>query len=227
MENPELILFRNTARRLLPLLDELVFCGGCATAQMFSEVGFIRPTPPQWLDVIAKTQGDMGWGGLTVKLKEMSLREDTIGRGRWKLGALTLCFWNVDPLYNPFASRFISDAYAMPRKVMAAPDLKVKLVNPAMFLALKLEAFHGRGGNDFQHSDDLNDLIAILAGRAEVAFDLRLAAPQVKTFIQRNLAEYKSKRDFQEAIKRVLNNDEARIATTLTRLNEIVRIDLK
>jgi hypothetical protein len=228
MENPELVLFRNTAKRMQPMLEELVFAGGCSTSLLFSEADFIRPTPPQWLDVIASTQGDLGHMALTIKLKEMGMREDTIfGRGRWKMGALTVCFWNVDPVFSPFASRFLPEAFSMPRKYPVAPDMKVKLVNPAFFLALKIEAFQGRGQGNYQTSDDLNDLVALLSARAELAFDLKLTAPHVRTFVQKQLAELKPKSDFLEAIKRILNNDEPRIALALARLNELVRIDLK
>jgi hypothetical protein len=228
MENPELILFRNTAKRMEAMLDQLVFAGGCATALLFSEQGFIRPNPPQWLDVIASSDGELGHTGLTIKLKEMGMREDTtVGRGRWKMGALTVCFWNVDPVFSPFSSRFMRDAYAMPRRVAATPEMKVKLVNPAFFLALKIEAFQGRGQGSFQTSDDLNDLVSILSARAELAFDLKLAAPQVRSFVQRNLAELKPKHEFQEAMRRILAGDEARIELAQSRLNELVRIELK
>jgi hypothetical protein len=227
MENPELVLFRNTVKRMQPMLDELVFAGGCSTALLFSEADFIRPTPPQWLDVIASTQGELGHTGLTIKLKEMGMREDTIfGRGRWKMGALTVCFWNVDPVFSPFASRFMRDAFAMPRRYPVA-DMKAKLVNAAFFMAVKLEAFQGRGQGNYQTSDDLNDLVSLLSARAEVAYDLKLAAPQVRAFVQKTLAELKPKHEFQEAIKRILNNDATRIELALARLNEVVRIDLK
>ncbi len=228
MENPELVLFRNTLKRMEPMLPELVFAGGCATSLLFSEPGFIRPIPPQWLDVIANTQGELGHMGLTIKLKEIGMREDTmIGRGRWKMGALTVCFWNVDPVFNPFASRFIRDAFAMPRKMAAGPGLNVKIATVAFFMAMKLEAFLGRGLANFQSSDDLNDLVSLLAARTEIAFDLRLAAPPVRSYIQRGFAELKPKSDFQEAIKRILNYDARLIELALARLNEVVRIDLK
>jgi hypothetical protein len=211
MENPELVLFRNTAKRMQPMLDELVFTGGCAISLLFSEPGFIRANPPQWLDVIANTNGELGHTGLTIKLKDMGMREDTmIGRGRWKMGALTVCFWNVDPVFSPFAT----------------PEMKVKIVNPAFLIALKIEAFQGRGQANYQ-SDDLNDIVSLIAARPELPFDLKLAPPTVRGFVQKNLAELKPKHEFQEAVKRILGGEEALVEKALQRLNELVRIDLK
>jgi hypothetical protein len=228
MENPELVLFRNTAKRMQAMLEELVFTGGCAISLLFSEPGFIRANPPQWLDVIANTTGELGHTGLTIKLKDMGMREDTmIGRGRWKMGALTVCFWNVDPVFSPFASRFIRDAFAMPRKYPATPEMKVKLANPAFLMALKIEAFLSRGQSNFQSSDDLNDIISLIAARPELPFDLKLAPPTVRGYVQRNLAELKPKHEFQEALKRILGSDTSMVEKALLRLNELVRIDLK
>ena len=115
----------------------------------------------------------------------------------------------------------------MPRKYVADPDLNVKIANMAFFIAMKLEAFLGRGLANYQSSDDLNDLVSLLAARTEIAFDLRLAAPTVRSFIQRSFAELKPKSDFQEAIKRILNYDTRLIELALARLQEVVRIDLK
>ena len=37
----------------------------------------------------------------------------------------------------------------------------VRVVTPALFIATKLEAFHGRGGHDIAASHDLEDIIAV------------------------------------------------------------------
>jgi hypothetical protein len=44
--------------------------------------------------------------------------------------------------------------------------LKIRLVAPIYFCASKLEAFAGRGKNDFHASRNQEDLIAVVDGRA-------------------------------------------------------------
>jgi hypothetical protein len=47
------------------------------------------------------------------------------------------------------------------------PDLRVRVVTALYFCATKLEAFAGRGKHDYQSSHDLEDLMAVVDGRAE------------------------------------------------------------
>ena len=46
------------------------------------------------------------------------------------------------------------------------PDLRVRVVTAVYFCATKLGAFAGRGKNDYQSSHDLEDLMAVVDGRA-------------------------------------------------------------
>jgi hypothetical protein len=47
---------------------------------------------------------------------------------------------------------------------------------------MKLEAFHGRGNDDVMSRHDLEDLITVVDGRAEIVADLRVAAPDVRSY---------------------------------------------
>jgi hypothetical protein len=44
----------------------------------------------------------------------------------------------------------------------------LRIVTPALFVATKLEAFHGRGGGDVFASHDLEDIVAVADGRPEI-----------------------------------------------------------
>lgn len=45
---------------------------------------------------------------------------------------------------------------------------RIQLIDPVHFVATKLEAFDGRGNNDFVMSHDLEDVICVLDGRPEL-----------------------------------------------------------
>jgi hypothetical protein len=59
--------------------------------------------------------------------------------------------------------------------------LKIRLVAPVYFCASKLEAFASRGENDFSVSRDLEDLIAVVDGRAELVGEIQAAANDVRS----------------------------------------------
>ena len=68
------------------------------------------------------------------------------------------------------------------------------------FLATKLEAFKSRGGGDVLVSHDLEDVIRVVDGRAEVASELQAAPEDLRGFVRTNLAAFSTDRHFGEAM---------------------------
>ena len=58
--------------------------------------------------------------------------------------------------------------FGRPPKVQGIAGYDARIVTPPLFIATKLEAFHGRGGDDLFTSHDLEDIIAVVDGRAEI-----------------------------------------------------------
>ena len=77
------------------------------------------------------------------------------------------------------------------------------------FLAMKLEAFHGRGNDDVMSSHDLEDLITVIDGRAEIVDELRIAAPDVRSLVASELHQLLGRRDFIDALPGFLLPDSA------------------
>jgi hypothetical protein len=226
MEKPELILFKNTVRRMQPLLGELVFAGGCATAVFCSDPDFERAHPAQWLDVISNHKGEVGYINLAVKLKEIGLREELGSAGRWKLGTLGVNVWNTESGLSAVPSRFTRDAFATPKIMAIIPEAKVRMAHPALMLAFRLEQIAQLSGDALLRSDAMNDASALLASRGELHFDLKLAATPIKVFVQKTLATLKPKSDFNQALRHYLGDHEARVAKAMQQINDLVRIDL-
>ena len=103
-------------------------------------------------------------------------------------------------------------------------DLKIRLVAPVYFCASKLEAFAGRGRNDFHASRDLEDLIAVVDGRAELVGEIQSAASDVRSYLAKEIKKLISIREFNDALPGHLPPDPAsqdRIGTIISRLEEI------
>jgi hypothetical protein len=63
------------------------------------------------------------------------------------------------------------------------PGLRARVVTGVFFCATKLEAFAGRGKNDYLSSHDLEDLIAVVDGRAELVEEIQAGPEDVRTYI--------------------------------------------
>jgi hypothetical protein len=67
-------------------------------------------------------------------------------------------------------------------------------------VASKLEAFHGRGADDVTLSHDLEDIIAVIDGRAEIVDEIGEAEPEVRQYITFEVGALLKNADFVEAL---------------------------
>ena len=101
-----------------------------------------------------------------------------------------------------------------PTAIATAPTLQisghdVRVVTPVLFIATKLEAFHGRGGDDVIASHDLEDIIAVVDGRPEIVGDVAAASDDVRAYIGDEIGALLHNRDFTEALAGFLLPDPA------------------
>jgi hypothetical protein len=98
------------------------------------------------------------------------------------------------------------------------PGLRILMVSSVYFCASKLEAFGDRGKNDYAGSRDLEDLIAVVDGRAELV---------VRSYLAKEIAKLLGARRFVDALPGLLAPDSAsqeRITTVMARLKEIASL---
>jgi hypothetical protein len=93
MRDPNLDMLAAAAHLLQPLLDQLVFLGGCTTGLLIADpaAGGIRPTKD--VDVITEIGSYAEYGALSERLRGLGLRED-VSEGaplcRWRYKDLTI-----------------------------------------------------------------------------------------------------------------------------------------
>lgn len=59
---------------------------------------------------------------------------------------------------------------------------EIRLITAPYFLATKLEAFRGRGRNDFR-SHDLEDIVTVIDGRPETVEEVRHARADLQKYL--------------------------------------------
>jgi hypothetical protein len=107
------------------------------------------------------------------------------------------------------------------------PDLRVRVVNPVYFCATKLEAFAGRGKGDYQSSHDLEDLIAVVDGRSELANEILAGPKDVRAYTATEISKLLENPAFLDALPGYLLPDQAsqaRVSILLKRLKTIAAI---
>lgn len=207
MANPNLALLDSAARLLRPLLDDLVFIGGCATGLLITDPAAASVRPTMDVDVITEVASYAAY----ASLRELGLVEEPEGGVicRWRSGELLLDVMPADERILGFSSRWYVPALASAQPVELASG-RIRLISPEHFLATKLDAFHGRGASDIGASHDLEDALAVIDGRAGIERKVRAAAPEVRGYVAREFGRPLARRAFIDALPGFLLPDSAK-----------------
>lgn len=211
MADPNRTFFESAVRLLAPVLDELVFVGGCTTGIFITDpaAGGIRPTRD--VDAIVDVTSYAQYTALSERLRALGLVEDTSDGAplcRWRKDTLILDVIPTDASVLGFSNRWYPTAIDTAQRLDLAGE-HVRIVTPALFLATKLEAFHGRGADDVLSSHDLEDIVTVVDGRPEIVNDVVSADERVRAYISADIQSLLDNPDFVEALAGFLLPDAA------------------
>jgi hypothetical protein len=209
--DPNRALFESVVHLLAPLLDELVFVGGCTTGLFLTDpaAGGIRPTKD--VDAIVDVTSYAKYAALSERLRALGLAEDpTPGAPlcRWRRDEFIVDVMPVDEHVLGFSNRWYPAAIET-AQILQIAGHEVRVVTPALFIATKLDAFHGRGGGDIVASHDLEDIIAVVDGRPAIGSDVAAARADVRDYIGTEIRALLDDPNFVEALGGFLLPDAA------------------
>ena len=191
MHDPNLQLLEAAARLLEPLLDHVVFVGGCVTGLLITDPAAADMRPTTDVDVIAEAYSYAEYDVLSDSLRELGLTEDNREDAptcRWRHGSLVIDVMPVDAAVLGFTNRWYQPAIESAERVDLS-GLTLRCITPVYFVANKLEAFHGRGDGDYFASHDLEDVIAVVDGRQELVDEMLETPQDVRDYIRDDFAK--------------------------------------
>jgi hypothetical protein len=107
------------------------------------------------------------------------------------------------------------------------PGLRIRAVTAVYFCATKLEAFTGRGRQDYLSSHDLEDLIAVVDGRSALIDEIDQASSAVRTYVSSEVRKLLQINAFMDALPGYLLPDAAsqgRLVNLIARLKKIASL---
>ena len=176
-----------TARRMAPMLADVVFVGGQMVELLITEPAAVRIRPTDDVDVVAHVTTRTAYHDLQMRLVALGFAPDhrlnaPICRMRTS-DDLVLDVMPVDERVLGFSNRWYPLALDTATVVALAPDLTIRAISAPAFLATKWEAFRDRGAGDPFHSHDLEDIINVMAGRRHVIEEVAASAEDARLFI--------------------------------------------
>jgi hypothetical protein len=106
---------------------------------------------------------------------------------RFKKGSLILDVLPTDKKILGFSNKWYKDGISEAQKInLVGYDIQVFTV--PYLIASKIDAFKGRGKDKFRDSFDIEDIVTIIDGRAEITTDLNEAKQLVKQELKKEFS---------------------------------------
>jgi predicted nucleotidyltransferase len=226
-QNPNIAQLVAAAAKLEPLLNKIAFVGGCVTGVLVTDPAAAPVRPTLDVDVIVEAASYVEFTVLEQTLRHLGFHESRTEEApvcRWVSGDLILDFMPTDPLILGFSNRWYRGALEN-SEITTVGEFKIRIVSAPYFIATKIEAFYGRGNNDFQMSHDLEDVVTVIDGRAEITNEVRIASAELQKYLSDEFRKLLSNRDFIEALPGHLLPDAAsqqRLGLLLSRMKQFV-----
>lgn len=188
------------------LLEKVVFVGGCTTALLVDDVvtlQHIRSTED--VDMIVEVLSKSEYQDLCQKLRQRGFKEsvedDVICR--WRLGSMIVDVMPTDQEILGFSNIWYPEAVEFAKSYQLPSNRIIRVVSPTYFLATKIEAFAGRGNNDFLASQDIEDILSLIDGCSSLIADLHAANKKVKSAIAVAIQTFLNESDFEYQVQSV------------------------
>jgi predicted nucleotidyltransferase len=224
--NPNLAQLLALAGKLDDLLSRIVFVGGCVTDLLITDPAAAPARPTFDVDAIVAVGSYSEFTFLENELRMLGFKQPHTEDApicRWRIGSLVFDVMPADLSVLGFTNRWYQPAFENAQR-MQIGNFEVALITAPYFLATKLEAFHGRGKNDFR-SHDLEDIIAVVDGRPELADEVRVSSSELQEYLSTEISQLLSNRGFLQALPGHLLPDAAsqqRAGLVLNRLKQLV-----
>ena len=180
------------ALALGPLRERLVFVGGCATGLLLTNPAAAGVRPTEDVDAIVEVASLAGYHALQPLLAERGFHqtmEDNTPPFRWYWHRLQLDLVPVDAHVLGFANRWYRPGFASAVSTELAPGVALRHLDAPHFVATKFEAFDDRGARDVYTSHDLEDIVTVVDGRAELVGELTSAPAVLRTHVVDHVRE--------------------------------------
>jgi len=225
-DDPNLDMLQLAADGLGPLLEDVVFVGGCAAGMLITDPAAPPTRETMDVDVIVELASSHDYHMLSEQLRQRGFREDQSDGApmcRWLFRSVKVDVMPTDEAILGFSNRWYADAMLSARNIRLPAGMNIRMVTAPLFLATKLEAFYGRGNGDYMASHDLEDLIAVLDGRGSIVSEVKDAGA-VSSYLAKAFGYLLALDEFHDALPCHLPADVAsqmRIAILLERMEAI------
>lgn len=199
-------MLERAAQELAPFLDEVAFVGGATVALWLTDPAAPKPRVTKDVDVVVEVATRVAWYRFEERLRAYGLRNDMSSPVicRWRAGSpgdeLVIDLMPGDAAILGFENRWQRPALDHAKDISLPSGRQIRAIPPPYLIATKLEAWNGRGGGDHLRSHDLEDIINLIDGRAEIVDEVEDVSGDLRSFLSREIATLLEQPRFKDAI---------------------------
>ncbi|MFK5947725.1 MAG: hypothetical protein QM500_03010 [Methylococcales bacterium] len=211
VKNPNLDLLMLAVDQLGGLSDEMIFVGGCATGLLITDLAAPPIRVTRDVDAIVQVVSRVEYYQLSEKLREQGFKEDASEDApicRWVSENVILDVMPTDKDILGFGNDWYAPAAENADLIQLPSGKQIKMVSAPYFLITKLLAFEGRGGGDYLMSHDIEDIIAVIDGRAELLSEVFNSDENLIKALSERFSEMLENAAFIDAISGHMPTDE-------------------
>jgi len=189
------------------------FVGGAIVPFLLDHPGLNPARPTDDVDVIIELLSHTRYSEVEERMRALKFDHDmTPGapKCRWLLGGkLIVDIMPTDGAGLGLNTQWFTEALASASERVIREGVRLRLISPPAFIALKLAAFRDRGKEDYYGSHDLEDLLTVIDGRDAIVNELAGASVALRSYVRDELRSLSAVRDFRDAVSGALSSDDA------------------
>ncbi|MFZ1678725.1 MAG: hypothetical protein WAT91_15695 [Saprospiraceae bacterium] len=183
------------------LRDNVVFIGGAIISfYPDREVMEVRPTDD--IDILIEILSYAERSILEEQLRSMGFTHD-IASGivcRFKIQGIIVDVLPTDDHSIGFSNIWYPEGFKTSVHYRLDEHHVIRILSAPYFLAIKLEAFKGRGGNDGRTSQDFEDIVFILENRGVIWTEIMATNRELKEYLKGEFIQLLAENGFYEWI---------------------------
>jgi Nucleotidyl transferase AbiEii toxin, Type IV TA system len=223
-------LLERAARALEPVLGDVVFLGGASIVLWITDPGAPAPRPTKDVDVVVEVASRSAFHDFEERLRSLGFKEDQedgiICRWRHRDEDLILDAMPADAAILGFENRWQGASIPHAIECILPSGARIRATSPGYLLATKVEAFNGRGREDFWGSRDFGDMIALIDGREELVAEVHESEEDLRAYLASEFKHLREHPRFREGISGALRADIASQtrakAVVLPRIDQLI-----
>jgi hypothetical protein len=206
------------------LADRFFFVGG-ATVSLYTDRMAEEVRPTDDVDILIELTGRVNYAELEEQLRSKSFQND-IASGvicRYKINGVTVDVMPTSETILGFTNQWYAEAVQNGMHVNLDESTVIRIFDPVYFLASKIEAFKGRGGNDGRWSTDFEDIIYLLNNRSRIWLELRESSESIRGYLRDEISALLANKYLDEWISCHLEYaEQSRVTFIMRSLSEFI-----